>query len=611
MKFSTIKVLNERDWIHQRPSIYLGSTEFIDEEFYFSSKGKFKSIKFIPALQKLFDEIVENSIDEFIRTKGVYANKIDVTVKESGEIIIEDNGRGLEIKKHHQFEDLYIPEVIYTKLRSGSNFDEREGIGVNGLGSVLTVLFSEVFEVTSYSDNKKYSQIYTDMMKTISEPKIKEIKTYSTGTIISFKPNFKFFKTNSWNLELLKKKITDLAFYFPKIKFTFNNEKIEAKRFKDYVEPYCNEYVIEENDDVKLALSINLDETSGCKHSSFVNGANTFQGGIHIDYIFNEITSYIRPKLEKKFKLTLKPNDVKNHLVIFCQMNLKNPIFSSQTKEKIINSLDEIKPLFQDILTERFYKKILANEVIINKIVIEAQMKQEMKDMALAKAKQKEIVKKKVHKLIDANGKDRSQCILFLTEGESAALTANTIRNTKIHAFLPLKGKVLNIFDLTNSEILHNEEIQDILNSTGLRLGDKPLNLRYGKIVCLMDEDEDGFSIKALLINFFFKYWPDLFKEGKIVFLKTPLFIAEKNLDKIYIYDKIEYEENKKSKLKGYHISYFKGLGGLNTEDWEYFLIKNPQYVTVNPDEYSGEKLRMVFSKDGVQDRKKWLMGVS
>lgn len=605
-KYTKIRVLEEFEWIRQRPTIYLGSTELVNQEFYFIDEGKFKTVAFVPALHKLFEEILENSVDEYIRTKGEYANKIDVNVNPNGTVTIEDNGRGLEIAKHHQFPDLYIPEVIFTKLRSGSNFDGiRDGIGVNGLGAVLTVLFSETFSLITSSHGTKYSQTYDDMLNYIYKPHISTAPKSAHYTAITFFPAFDFFKADNWNMELLRKRVVDLAFCFPGIKFTFNNVRITSKKFKDIAENYDNDNVYEEGKSGKVLVCAN--QEGELKHHSYVNGANTYLGGPHIDYLVNSIINELRPKIEKKTKLSLKPADIKNHLAIFTQINIDNPIFSSQTKEKIINPAEEIKAVFDDILTPKFYRKILNNDNIINKIVEEARAKEKLKELQTVKSKQKQITKKKVLKLLESNSKIREKCILFITEGDSAAASAGLIRDPNIHAFLPLRGKVLNTYDMAPSEVLHNEEIQSLLNATGLVIGEEPYNLRYGKIVILSDEDPDGDSIKGLLLTFFFKYWKSLFTQNKICFLKTPLYIAEKGSEKIYIYDKAHLE-SLGSKIKGYKLTYFKGLGGLEKEDWNYFLNTNPRYVNITSIDGAKDSLKLAFS-DNADNRKKWLMG--
>lgn len=604
MKYSKINILDEFDWLLERPTIYLGSTTPVNQEFFFSDTGEFRVEKYTPALHKLFEEIIENSMDEFIRTKGKFANNISVTLNDDKSITIEDNGRGLEIEKHHQFKDIYIPEIIFTHLRSGSNFENlREGAGTNGVGSVLTTLFSEYFKLKTFSKNRTYTQEFKDMLKKKSVPDIKDTKSDKTGTIITFKPNFKYFNAE-WNEELLKKKVIDLAFCYPGIKFKYNGKKIQSKKYKDYIKEYSDASVIEESDRCKLIVSTN--ESSEIKHHSTVNGALTFQGGSHMDYIYNEIILAVRPKIEKKYKVTIKPIDIRNHISVFCQLSITNPIFSSQTKEKIINQLSEVKSIIDLVLTDKFYRKLLANDTIIKRIGEEAKLKKKIKDQQDANQKQKQILKRKVIKLRDANGKDREKCILFLAEGDSAA-SANEIRDTKVHAFLPLKGKVLNVHNLNTMKVLGNKEIQDILNSVGLIIGQEPGKLRYGKIVLLTDADPDGDAIKGLLINFFYKYWPSLFEDGVICFLKTPLYVSKKGSDIRYIYTQKEFDQLKADgELEGTKIKYYKGLGSMSKDTWDYCLNKNPQYITVNKNENTVESLKIAFGEDASL-RKIWL----
>jgi len=612
MKYSTIKVLEEFDWIKKRPSIYLGSTTEIEKDFFFQDKGKFEKTKFIPALHKLFDEVIENATDEYVRTNGEYANRISVTLHDDKSITVQDNGRGLEIEKHSQLKDTYIPEVIFTHLRSGSNFEDiREGTGVNGVGAVLVVLFSDLFELKTQSTKKSYTQTFSDMLEKKSEPVINTFtsKNCQSGTRIKFKPNFQFFGVNGWNEDIIKKKVIDLAFAYPGIKFRFNGERVYANKFKDLMKNFEGDYVIETSPQSQLILASN--DSGLPQQHSIVNGALTYNGGTHIDYVLNEIILAIRPKIEKKFKVTLKPSDISNHVSLMLLVNITNPIFSSQSKDNVINTWGEVGPFVKGVLTDKLYRNILANKNIVNKIVEEVVLKQKLKDMQEVKQKQKKISKAKVEKLIDANGKntkngkDRSNCILFLTEGDSACENANIVRDPEIHGFLPLKGKVLNVHDLTPTKVLSNEEIKSILSSVGLVIGEPAENLRYGKIVILADEDHDGNCIKGLLINFFFKYWPELFKQNRIYFLKTPLYIAEKGTEKIYIYDQEQYK-NQKDSLKGYKLTYFKGLGAIEEDSWDYFLNKNPQYVNLVANATTKNKLKVLFGKD-TNLRKEWL----
>ncbi len=621
-KKSEIQVLDEREWILKRPSIYLGSAKPVEvDNLYFIKEARFKSVIFVPALQKLFDECVENAVDEYTRTKKEDF-RIEVTFNENKSITVSDNGRGLEIEKHHQFPDLYVPEVIFTKLRSGSNFgDIREGVGVNGLGISLTVLFSDHFQVVTYNNKKKYKQEFLNMLKEESEPVIKSISSDRTGTEITFLPNFKFFEQDDWNYELITKKVYDLAYFYPDIKFVLNGEKIKVKDFKHYIDNYTENYVYAGTDEAEILVTDNPNDT-GFRFHVIVNGANVYNGGSVIDYTINNVMGRLRPKLEKKFKVDLKPADFKDNINVFLQMKLTNPLFTSQTKDTLSNTYGEIGEVLLPILSnEGFLNKLYKQDGIVNAIVKRATERNE-----LAKLKELKKGNRKgkraftfVNKLHDATSAERDKCVLFLTEGDGARGAIDGNRNPKFHATLPLKGKPLNITGEKLSTVVANKELQEIILSifkinekeiSDLYLGKIQPELRYGKIVIATDTDPDGFAIRALLINFFWTYFPWLIKNGNLKILTTALLIAKKGKEKKYFFSKEEFEQIK-DKYKDWAVKYYKGLGSYDDagdEDMEHFLKEDENWITVVADEYTNNILKMAFDGDS-GPRKTWLMG--
>jgi len=608
---SKIIALDEREWLLKRPTVYLGPTSANSQEFYFPQYHKFQNTLYIPALQKLADEVIENAVDEYIRTDGKYANIISVTINNDWSMTVIDNGRGLPIEKHHQpqYKDKWVPEVIFTVMRSGSNFDDenRDGIGVNGVGVSLTTLFSNQFSVKTYQNHKSYYQEFNNMLLEISKPKIKDISSSATGTEITFLPNFEFFQATGWNVDMIQKRVIDLAYAHPGIKFKFNGETIKARKIIDYLfeDTTKESFEIEEGKNVRFIITTN--NNGDFKFASFVNGANVFKGGHHIEYPLDEIINFIRPKLERKHKIELKPKDIRNHVSIFVWLNMKTPLFSSQTKEEIINTPAEIKSYFDDVLSERFYKKILSNNVIVDKIIEEAIAKKAISEKVEENRKKKEIKTHKVEKLLDANSDDRKKCILFLCEGDSAMSNSEGVRDLDYHAFLPLRGKVLNVYDVTTLKVLQNDVVKDITKTIGLEIGKKPEELSYGKIVLLTDADPDGAHIKSLLVNLFFKFWPSLFDDGLVCDINPPLYIANKGKEKIYIYSTTEYEDlNNKGKLKGMHISYFKGLAGLEKEDWNYLLNIESRFTPIKRTNSTVAFLDIIFGPDS-NKRKEWL----
>ena len=601
-----IKVLEEKAWVLKNSHIYLGVKAPIKKEFYFPQLQDYKVASFVPALQKLFDEVIENCTDEAIRTKFEFATKISVDFNDDGSITIKDTGRGLPIEKHDQFPELWTPEVIFTKLRSGSNFEgDREGSGAHGLGISLVSLFSDLFTVKTYQNKKVYTQTFKNMLDEEGTPKVTSTTSDKHGTEITFIPNFDYFGEKTWNYDMLTKKVHDMAFLFPQIKFKLNGENIKLKKLKDYIVDHTEDYELIEGKQAKIMVTSDLSGTG--RFTAILNGANTFEGGSHVDYPLNEIIRYLRPKLEKKHKIELRPKDIRDHIGFFVWLQMKNPQYTSQTKEKITNPENEIKDYFDDIMKKAFFDKILKNKPIIEKIIEEAIAKRDIKNQVDLKRKQKAKKKAKSAKLVEANSKERSECTLFITEGDSAKENAAPVRNTDYHAFMPLRGKILNVFNMPGVEAYKSNEIQDIMNTIGLEFGTKAIKseLRYGKICILTDADTDGGHISSLLVNFFFRYWPELFDQGIVCMMKAPLYIAKKGKKKIYIYDEREYRE-KESSIKGYDVSYFKGLAGLEIEDWDYFLNKNPLYQTIEYGESPELIIDIAFGPDSSK-RKVWL----
>lgn len=470
-------VLDELVWIKKRPHIYLGNNSPIEMEFYFPQYQKYKVTRFVPSLQKLFDEVIENCTDEAIRTKYGYANKISIDIdKNDGKIIIKDNGRGLPIKKHNQkeFSDKYVPEVIYSVLRSGSNFiDERNTVGMNGLGCKLTNIFSNIFKVKTYQYNKQYEQTFKNMLEETGDPIVKNIASDKNGTEITFIPNFEYFGETTWNYDMITKKVHDMAFLFPQIKFKLNDENIKLRKLKDYIINHTQDFELIEGKQAKIMIT-SSDNGNG-KFTAILNGANTFEGGSNVDYPLNEIINYIRPKLQKKHKIELKPKDIRDHIGFFVWLQMKNPQYTSQTKEKITNPENEIKDYFDDVLKKSFFDKILKNKVIIEKIIEEAIAKRDIKNQVDMRKKQKAKKKAKSAKLMEANSKDRMKCICFITEGDSSMENASPVRDTEYHAFHPLRGKILNVFNMPFSEAYKSAEIQDIMNTLGLEFGQRAI----------------------------------------------------------------------------------------------------------------------------------------
>lgn len=621
-KEQKIEILDDISHAILRPGMYIGSTRLETQNFWIlNGEDKFekKDIKYIPGLLKIFVEILDNALDEHINGHG---NQIDVTINhDTSEYSVRDYGRGIPLEKHKEAK-LPTPQVVFTHLRAGSNFQDevRETVGMNGVGASLTTIFSEKLFIEIIRRGKIYQQTFLNNLSKIEKPKItKKKSTDRNGTFVCFKPDMKIF-SELIPVGLIKKKCLDLTVAYPNLKIVFTEIKdgkekqneIKCKSFSDFMERFDTEYKIFEDKKLRLKLAICHNTFSDTfDQYSNINGADTFRGGTHIDYIKDIFVPHFKEKIKKEFKVEPSTYDVTKHMLIVMFQTWNNPQFEGQTKEKFVNCKKEVTDYFNDVFTTRKLTSI-SNDLkelkqSINDLV---NIKSDKKEMSELRKAQKKHLKKKVPKLIEASSKDRSKCSLYITEGDSAIANLASVRNSKIMAGLPLRGKVLNVFDVTPKKIVENKEIQSLMAVLGLTIGEKatPKSLNYGKIIIATDQDMDGYCIRCLLVNLFYKFWPELFDNGHVYVLETPLYeVIGKKGKTHYFYNKEEFNDfMKNKKSSAYEISYFKGLGSCGKEAWDYMINENPNIVRISNSKDSKLKLKLAFGSD-TDARKKWL----
>jgi DNA topoisomerase-2 len=595
------KVLNHIDHILLRPQTYLGSNKpHTGNKWIFSEEKMIKEeITYVPSFLKIFDEIIINSVDESKRNPQL--NKIEVTIdKESGLISVKDSG-GIPVVVHKDH-GKYVPEVIFGNLMSGSNYDDTEdriGAGTNGYGSKLTNVFSKVFTVTTCDGTNVFTQTFTDNMRNREDPQVK--KSTKNFTQISFLPDYEKFGLvclDDEHFKLIQKRVVDIAGCNPNIKIYFNGVEIKIKTFEDYVKYYKSDYFFEINKDKSWSIAV-APTNDGYHQISFVNSTDTYDGGTHVDYILNQIISEMREFFQKKYKVDVKPSEIKNHLSIFINSTIVNPSFSSQTKEKLITEIKDFGYTYE--VSDKLIKSILKSE-IVNSILDWVKQKKSAEDSKLARELNKNLSKIKVEKLIDAKAKDRWKCSINIFEGDSAAAAFRKYRDTQTMGSFSLKGKFINVSEITTQKLTQNEEAVNLMAAIGLKLNQEPdlKSLRYGRILILSDADVDGNSISALLINFFNKYWPQLFERGMVYKVETPIVVSinKKSKKKLLFYSQTEYNDwSKDNDLKLWDIKYKKGLAAL--VDDEYFeIINNPKLTKIEKDELSDEYLEIWFGKN-------------
>jgi DNA topoisomerase-2 len=592
--------LDDITHVLQRPSMYIGSIKphTSKKNIFKDDKISSKEITYNPGLLKIFDEIITNSVDEHKRP-GSKLDTVKVSIIED-KIEIWDNG-GIPVVKHKE-ENEWIPEMIFSNLKAGSNFDDSEGrtwAGTNGVGSSLTNIFSKEFSISTCDGKNSFLQVFSNNMRDRTTPTVKRNKV--NHTCIKFLPDYEKFGLNGldeFNLDMIKKRVVDIAGCNPSLKIYLNDELIKIKTFEDYIKFYREDYFFETNIDKSWSLGV-AHSQEGFQQISFVNSTETYDGGNHVDYILNQIIAQLREFFQKKHKVDIKPSELKNHLQVFICSTVINPSFSSQTKEKLITEIKDFGYTFE--VSEKMIKSILKSE-IVNSVLDWIQQKKSADENKLARELNKNLSKIKVEKLIDAKGKDRWKCSLSIFEGDSASSAFRKYRDPQSQGAFSLRGKFINAMEITNQKLISNNEVVNLMGALGLKLGQKvvPGTLRYGRILLYCDADHDGSSIVGLLLNFLFKYWPELFDNPMIYKVDTPIVVCKnhKSKKKISFYTQDDYNNwSLTTNLKDWEIEYKKGLGALVDNEYQE-IINNPRLTRITSDEFSKKYLNIWFGKD-------------
>ena len=571
------KVLSDRDHVLCRPSMYIGGVSAVDQEQWIldkdTEKFKYQQVKVVPGLLKIFNEIIDNCIDVAIDTGFKYANKISVKI-DSKSITVSDNGIGIPVQTLPDSNDKRtLPEIAWTTLRSGTSFDDnREKIGMNGLGSVATNVFSKIFNATSDDGKRQQTIKCSDNMGQINAGKIKP-SSGKSGVTVYFEPDLERFgmtEIDQTHQDLVYQRLLNLAISFPKIKFSFNGHQIYISE-KKFAQMFSENALLESSDNTTICVFPN--EYDEFKFYAQVNGLNTFRGGSHVDFVTSEITNRIRDKLVKKFK-NIRPGDVKNKICVAVIMTgFKNLESDSQTKESVKNSYADIsRHIDGKIDFDGFAKKILKNDAIIEPIVETFKIKEEFK----ARQELKRVKKAKVRsdKYMSPIGEQK---YLFLCEGQSAQSSLFSCLGRDGNGFYACRGLPINALDSSIQRIAANQEFKDVMNILNLDITKDASNadISFDKIVIATDQDLDGIHLSSMLIGWFRKFAPSLFNEGKICKLQTPLVIIKDSKENIkdYFFDldsfKAWEQKNPDTKLK---IFYQKGLGSMERSDIKWLL---------------------------------------
>lgn len=605
----TIIKLSERDHLLRRPNMYVGSTNFVEsEEFVLNGDGKFtkKQVKYVPCLLKVINEIIDNSVDEAVRTGFKFANKIRITITPD-EVTVLDNGRGIPVKKIETGQ--YMPVVAFTEARSGANFEDedRMTIGMNGVGSFATNCFSTKFSVSTADGENRLTLDCVNNCESFTFGVHKNSQHY---TKVSFNPDFSRLEVkeiDDTHLLLIRQRLIFLSLVYKDVEFYLNDVRISFNSTKQFLTMFHENCEFIEGPGWMVAVFPS--ETDEFSSLSYVNGIHVKNGGNHVNFFSWELIARIRARLPKKFD-SLKPADVKNKLSMFFLFNgFPNCKFDSQTKENLTNSTAEIKDYFKwDTLTEAmdlFARKVYKNSKIMDPILEIFKIKEEFKHR---QALQRTGVKKRVvsDKYYPPIGEHK---YLFLCEGDSACGGCQKIFGRKNIGYFALRGKPLNAFETSIPKIVSNNELKTIIDIMGLDLSTGTIEDDYS-IVFATDQDLDGFHIRGLLLAFFNRFGKTLIQNRKVTMLQTPIMVIfEKNQPKKWFYTIGDYNEyvSKNPLTKNQRAQYYKGLGSHKSEDLQYIIqqdgLENMIQV-LEPSDTSDEAISRWLSFSRADDRK-------
>lgn len=619
------KELSEIQHILTRPGMWVGSikTEEKDAFIYNSKIAKFemKIVNYVPAMLKVVDEVISNSCDEFRRKDNMGLTELYVKInKETGEIIVRDNG-GIPIVKHKEA-GIYVPEFIFGRLRTSSNYDDSEDrnvIGTNGVGSALCNVFSSYFEIESADGKNEFHRSWSNNMETLNNDlKVTKCgkKTHYTQT--RFKLDFSRFDTdlttfNDDFINIIHKRCIDAAAANPGLKviFNYNDEDIEwkFKKLDEYIDLYSNllniqDKILFEND---LCTAYIFPDSS--VDVGFVNGAECSKG-THMRAIRNEINQAIVDYLVKKDKLKdLTTRGVDNKYSVFININVSNPGYDSQTKDTLVTPVEKFSKdeKIKWEVSDKFLNKIIKSEIVS---LVRDWYKQKVaaEDEKALRKINRETNKglKRPDKYITCTSKRKAEKQLWIFEGDSAKSGLRGGRNPETQAGLIMRGVPLNCYGMTPVQIMKNEVFNDIVTVLGLKWG-KEFNiddLNFGKIVISTDADTDGDKIAALLL-LFFNNWPELFEKNIVCRNISPIVISRKGKDCQKFYTMEEFKEAEK-KLKGYTHKYVKGLGGLSDKESKE-MYQDPKFLYFKKDEAVDSMFRKWFNKSDSNVRKDML----
>ena len=590
-----IQVLEGLEPVRKRPGMYIGSTD---------EKG----------LHHLVTEIVDNSIDEAL---AGYCTEILVEINADGSCSVTDNGRGIPTGIHKK-EGKSAVELVLTKLHAGGKFGGggyKISGGLHGVGLSVVNALSEWLEVEVFQDGKHFKQVYN---RGIPQRDLQVIgESEKTGTKVTFMPDDEIFETVTFDFNLIKSRLRELAFLNKGIKIIAKDHR-DGKEETMHYEGGIVEFVEQMNQNRETVFpkpiyiddSVNGGESEVCFQyndsyneiiHAYANNINTEEGGTHLEGFKKALTKVLNDYGHKlnilKESEKLSGEDVREGLTAVISVKLTEPQFEGQTKTKLGNSF--MQGAVAKVVTDKFGEYLEEHPKEAKDLILKSVTAQRAREAA---RNARELTRRKgvletnslPGKLADCSERDPKLCEIYIVEGDSAGGTAKQGRDRRFQAILPLRGKILNVEKARLNRVLENAEIKAMATAFGAGIGpDFDISkLRYDKIICMTDADVDGSHIRILLLTFFYRYMRPLIEEGHVYAAMPPLYKVEKGKQEVYCYTDEE-KEKAVAEMGGAskcQVQRYKGLGEMDKEQlW---------YTTMSPEHRSLIQIKM---KDAIE----------
>ena len=586
----------------------------------------------------LVQEVVDNSVDEAI---SGFASLIEVTLHEDGSVSVKDNGRGMPVDIHKE-EGVSGVEVILTKLHAGAKFSDKEysfSGGLHGVGVSVVNALSSTLDVWVKRGGEEYHIAFEGGEKSTELSVVGTVGQKNAGTRIRFKPDPQFFDTTRISVSRLKKVLRAKAVLCRGLILEFLDEKTPDNNEHWQFESGLDEYLIMQQSTGELVPEKPLTGKNASTEGeidwalcwvadalefateSYVNLIPTAQGGTHVAGLRLATAEAVREFCEFREllprNLKLSPDDIWGQCAYVLAVRVKEPLFSGQTKDRL--SGREVTQLVQvpakDAISLWLNQHVADAEKIAQLAIGNAQKR--LKKTRTVKRKKITTGPALPGKLADCTSQNLEETELFLVEGDSAGGSAKQARDRKTQAIMPLRGKILNTWEVDSTEVLGSQEVHDIAVALGVDPGIADLGgLRYGRICILADADSDGLHIATLLCALFYKHFPSMVREGRVCVAMPPLYRIDVGKNIFYALDDEEKQavltQIEKDKLRGkVNVQRFKGLGEMNpgqlretTMDPE---TRRLVQLGVQDSQGAGALMDMLLAKKRSADRKTWL----